>query len=281
MRWSWLANVFSKLLRPGASARILAVILSGLLKAIGPRRAVARKNLSIALPEAPPREIKRLVNETYCHMVWVAEEFLVLQRDPSQVLEWVTVDGADILSRYSESGAILITGHVGNWEIMAAWIAQSGYRVTAIVREPDDEGDRGLIDSMRQRAGVRCLPRSATMKSAVSILKRGEFLGILPDQHGGSEGIMAPFFGIETSTSQGPAFFAYMTGRPLIPIFSRRLAPFRHEIKIAPPIAWEKQTTRSETVLSITKLVNKSIESMILEAPGQWLAQHRRFREFY
>ncbi|MDR0617110.1 MAG: lysophospholipid acyltransferase family protein [Synergistaceae bacterium] len=281
MRWSWLANAFSKLLRPGAGALLLAGTLSAALKAAGPRRAVAVKNLSIALPEAPPEKIKRLVNETYSHMVWVAEEFLILQRDPAQVLEWVAADGADILSRYAKGGAILITGHVGNWEITAAWIAQSGYRVTAIVREPDDSEDRGLIGSMRRRAGVMCLPKSATMKSAISILKKGEFLGILPDQHGGDEGIMAPFFGIETPTSRGPAFFAYTSGCPLIPIFSRRVAPFRHEIRIAPPIAWEKRATRDETLFGITKLVNESIERMILEAPGQWLAQHRRFREIY
>jgi KDO2-lipid IV(A) lauroyltransferase len=237
--------------------------------------------LGIALPEASSEEIERLVNETYSHLIWVGVEFLALGRDPSQVLDWVEASGEDILDRFAGRGAILITGHVGNWEITAAWLAQRGYKVTAIVREPDDSGERGLIEEMRTSAGVRCLPKGASMMNAVSILKSGEFLGILPDQHGGAGGIMTPFFGVNTSTSQGPAVFAYLTGRPLIPIFSHRISPFRHSVRIAPPIAWEKQATRDETILHITKLINESVENMIKEAPGQWLAQHRRFREIY
>jgi KDO2-lipid IV(A) lauroyltransferase len=281
MKLAWLARAFSRVLRPGASSRLTAAILTSLLRLAGPRRAVAQENLSKALPEAPPEEIKRLIGETYAHIIWTGTEFLALQHDPAQVLDWVDAQGGEILDSLIGKGAILITGHVGNWEITAAWLAQRGYKVTAIVREPNDKGERGLIEDMRSRAGVRCLPKTASMTSAVSILKSGEFLGILPDQHGGSKGIKAPFFGVQTSTSQGPAFFAYLTGRPLIPIFSRRVEPFRHRIRIAPPIAWEKGAARDETILRVTTLINESIESMILEAPGQWLAQHRRFREIY
>ncbi|MDR0648199.1 MAG: lysophospholipid acyltransferase family protein [Synergistaceae bacterium] len=281
MKLAWLARALAGALRPGASSRLTAAVLTPLLKLAGPRRATARKNLSIALPEAPPEEIERLVSETYAHIVWTGTEFLALQREPSQILEWVDSQGGEILDGLVGKGAILITGHVGNWEITAAWLAQRGYKLTAIVREPRDEGERGLIGDMRSRAGVRSLPKTASMTSAAQVLKRGEFLGILPDQHGGSKGIKAPFFGVRTSTPQGPAFFAWLTGRPLVPIFSRRVAPFRHRIRIAQPIAWEKCATRDETILRITTLVNESIERMILEAPGQWLAQHRRFREIY
>ncbi|MDR1019940.1 MAG: lysophospholipid acyltransferase family protein [Synergistaceae bacterium] len=281
MKLAWLARALAGVLRPGASSRLAAAILTPLLELAGPRRATARKNLSIVLPEAPPEEIERLVSETYAHIVWTGTEFLALQRDPAQVLDWVDAQGSEILDGLVGRGAILVTGHVGNWEITAAWLAQRGYKVTAIVREPGDKGERGLIEDMRSRAGVRCLPKTASMTGAVSILKSGEFLGILPDQHGGRNGIMAPLFGVQTSTSHGPAFFAYLTGRPLVPIFSRRVEPFRHRIRIAPPIQWERSATRDGTILRVTTLVNKSIEDMILEAPGQWLAQHRRFREIY
>jgi KDO2-lipid IV(A) lauroyltransferase len=274
-------SVISRLLRPGARAGCAAAVLSSILKIIGPRRRVAGKNLNIVLPGEPREKIKRLVNETYNHLTWVGIEFIVLQRDPRQVLEWVTPENAHILDCLRGKGAILITGHVGNWEIVAAWLAQSGYRLTAIVREPDDIRERGMIEDMRTRVGVECLPKSARMTHAVSLLKRGDFLGVLPDQYGGRNGVKAPFFGVETSTSQGPAVFAYLTGRPLVPVFSHREAPFRHKIRVAPPIAWEKLSTKEETLLYITRLVNESLERMILEAPGQWFAQHRRFRELY
>jgi KDO2-lipid IV(A) lauroyltransferase len=279
---SWkisLVKLLSRWLRPGFSANCLAVFLSAALKIAGPRRGVAYENLSLVLPEEPKGEIRRFVNETYEHMVWMAIEFIMLQRDARQALLWVEYENAELLDSLAGKGAILLTGHVGNWELTAAWLAQRGYSVTAIVREPRDGDERSLIENMRERVGVKCLPKTTSMTRAVSLLKRGEFLGILPDQYGGAAGVIAPLFGVETSTSQGAAAFAYLTGRPLIPIFSRRLSPCRHKIRIAPPIEWEKLATRDETILDVTRKVNEIVERMILEAPGQWLAQHRRFKD--
>jgi KDO2-lipid IV(A) lauroyltransferase len=283
LSWKVVAvNILSHLLRPGRFAGCFAVALSFLLKLAGPRRGVAAQNLGFVLPDEPPEKIKRLVNETYDHLVWVALECIMLQRDPAQVLDWVEPENASLLDGLVGEGAILLTSHVGNWEIVAAWLAQRGYKVTAIVRESKDDSERSLVEDMRRRVGVRCIAKTASMKGVASILKRGEFLGILPDQHdGGSGSVKVPLFGIDVQTAQGPAAFAYLTGKPIIPIFSRRLSPCRHKIRFAPPIEWEKLATRDETIMDVTRRVNEAVERIILESPGQWLAQHRRFRGMY
>jgi KDO2-lipid IV(A) lauroyltransferase len=90
-----------------------------------------------------------------------------------------------------------------------------------------------------------------------------------------------PLFGLETSTVQGPAVFAYLTKKPIIPVFTHRIAPFRHVIKLGSPIEWEDTGDRGKTIYGITRKVNEAVEQIILEAPDQWLAQHRRFREHY
>ena len=149
------------------------------------------------------------------------------------------------------------------------------------VRESDDRDERGLIADMRTRLGVMSMSKRAPMTRAVSLLKRGEFLGILPDQHGGNEGIPVPFFGLETSTSPGPAVFAHHTGAPLVPIFSHRIAPCRHRIRIAPPVEWQKLSNRDDTIRAVTRKINEVVEQMVHEAPDQWLAQHKRFKEYY
>lgn len=233
------------------------------------------------MPSASQGEIRALTDATYDHMIWTGIEFIALQRDPRMILEWADSEGAEILERASGSGAILLTGHVGNWELTAAWVAQMGWPITAIVRESDDESERGAIDSMREHVGVHCMPKTAPMRRAVSLVKGGGFLGILPDQHESADtnGIMVPYFGIETGTARGPAVFALLTGRPLIPVFSHRVAPFRHKIRVAPPIVWSESASRDETIWNITKKINEVMEAMVLEAPGQWLAAHRRFRE--
>jgi KDO2-lipid IV(A) lauroyltransferase len=134
---------------------------------------------------------------------------------------------------------------------------------------------------MRKNAGVRFISKTAPMTQALGVLKRNEFLAIMPDQHGGGEGLSAPLFGIETSTPRGAAVFAYLTKKPLIPVYTHRIAPFKHVMRFGDPVAWKRSENREDTVLSITCAVNAEVERIIKEAPGQWLAQHRRFRGHY
>ena len=275
-------DILSKLLRPGVSADVAAAFLSTPLKLAAPRKEVALHNLTLALPDATPEEKKEILHQTYEHLVWTGIEFIVLQRDPRQALDWVEAENSELLEDLDGKGAILLTGHIGNWELTAAWVAQSGrsgHKLTAIVRESEDDSERSLIENMRSHVGVMSLSKRAPMTRALAILKRGEFLGILPDQHGGLDGIMAPFFGVETSTSPGAAVFAHLTKKPLIPVYSHRIAPFRHKIRVGNPIEWTPQASRDETILNITTKINAVVEQMVREAPGQWLAQHRRFRE--
>lgn len=272
-------EILARLLRPGFSSEAAAALLCAPLKLAAPRKKVALDNIARALPESTPEERGKIVAQTYEHMVWTAIEFTALQKDPKQVLEWMEAENSELLDELNGKGAIILAGHIGNWELAAAWIAQSGHKITAIVRESDDESERGLIKNMRARVGVGSMSKKEPMMRSISLLRRGELLGILPDQHGGPEGMQVPLFGIETSTSQGAAVFAYLTKKPIVPFFTHRVAPFRHKIRFGPAIDWEKTGGRDECVYAITKKVNETVEQMILEAPGQWLAQHRRFRE--
>lgn len=272
-------DILSRLLGTGVSSRVAASVLSAALKFAAPRKKVALQNFGIALPDSSEKERRRLLAKTYEHIIWTGIEFIVLQRDPAQALRWVEAENANQLDVLDGKGAILLTGHIGNWELTASWIAQAGHSLTAIVRESPDESERGLIEKMRSRAGVSSLSKFAPMTRAVAILRRGDFLGILPDQHGGVDGIPVPLFGTTTSTSQGAAVFAYLTKKPIVPIFARRIEPFKHKIRVGEPIEWSYGRSRDETIAGITAKVNETVERMVLEAPGQWLAQHRRFRE--
>jgi len=280
MSWKTsLVDFFSAVLEPGWRAEAVVRPLSALLGLVGPRKDTARRNLRLVLPDASPTELEKALRGTYENIVRVGVEVMILQRGPEQALEWVEPEGEEHLEALRGKPVISITGHVGNWELLACWLAQRGYKITAIVREPDDPDESGLITAMRARMGVASLSKRLPMTRAVSLLKRGELLGILPDQHGGVEGIPSPFFGLETPTSIGPAVFAWLTGAAILPVSTRRVAPFRHKLRIAPPIEWQKLDSRDETIREITGKVNAAVEDMIREAPDQWLAQHKRFRE--
>jgi KDO2-lipid IV(A) lauroyltransferase len=268
----------TRIVRPGFSASCAAAVFRRLLRICPIRKKVARRNLEIVLPGKTAEERDEIMWRTYDNLVWTGIEFTVLQRNPSEVLDWMDVKNPEALDR---DGGILVACHVGNWELAVAWAAQIGLKVTAIVRESADMAERGVIAEMRMNAGVRFISKAAPMTKALGVLKRNEFLAIMPDQHGGGEGVKAPLFGLETSTPRGAAVFAYLTKKPLIPVYTRRVAPFKHVMHFGGAIPWKDAGNRNETITDITRAVNREVESIIREAPDQWLAQHRRFREHY
>jgi KDO2-lipid IV(A) lauroyltransferase len=240
---------------------------------------VAKRNLEIILPGKTDGERRKILWQTYDNLVRVGVEFVILQNNPRLSLEWVEAENKEVLD--DSPGGILLACHVGNWELAACWAAQSGYKISSILRESSDQGEREIMAKMRAKFGVKCIPTAAPMTKALGVLKRNEFLAIAPDQHGGSEGMTVPLFGLETKMPRGLAVFAYLTKKPIIPVYIRRVSPFRHKMRLGTPLVWEEKGSRDETILGIMKAINAEIEKIILEAPDQWLAQHRRFREHY
>ena len=270
-----------KIVRPGAVSACMALFFKGLLRLVPIRYRTASRNLEIAFPEKTPQERAAILWKTYDHLIWTGIEFAALQRDPRLALDWVDIENESALD--NSKGGILLASHVGNWELCCSRLAQGGYDVTAIVRESGDDGERGVIAEMRARAGWKFLSHTSPMTRALSVLRRGAFLAIMPDQHGGSSGIAVPFFDLETSTPQGPAVFAYLTKKPIIPVYMRRIRPFKHAIRIGEPIKWDTTRTgdRDGTIYEITAAVNREMELMVRASPDQWLAQHKRFKEHY
>ncbi len=279
--WTNAFLKFAKTIQPGWSATVWASVLLSLLKLIGPRRRVAADNIALVFPEKSPTEKKKILTESYKSMVWTCLEMLAWQRDPALVDKWtVEVEGKQYIDDAFAKGRgiIAVSAHLGNWEHTAAWIGRN-CRGVGIARHSDSLWQKKIIQALRTSTGLRILGKEEPMTKAIAVLRRNDTLGLLSDQHGGREGIKVPFFGQETSTVQGAAVFAYLTGAPIIPIQSYRLEPFHFKIILAPPIKYVKSADRKSTIRDITILVNRELEKMIRRAPGQWLWQHRRFRE--
>jgi KDO2-lipid IV(A) lauroyltransferase len=270
-----------KWIRPGWRAAAVASFFSCGLRIIRPRRKVALDNLRLAFPDSDESWRKETVTKCYQHISWMVAEYLSLVSDPSRVHSWIVeTEGKEILDELRDSGrgAIILTGHVGNWELLAGWLAQSGYPLTAVVRNPDDPNLSELIETYRAALGVGTIEKHFIMKDAVRLAKKGGFLGLLPDQAWHSSGVRGPFFGRMCYTAGGPAAIAHLAGVPVVPVVSYRLAPFRHRVVISPPLPMAEGTDRNSAIHENTLRMNRSIEEMIRPFPEQWLWLHRRWK---
>ncbi len=267
--------------RRGSRAKAVASCLAAGLGIVRPRRAVALDNLRSIYPDSSEEWRREVLRGCYRHLSWMVAEYLALLSDPKQALSWVyEVEGKDVLDDLHArgGGALLISGHLGNWELMAAWFAQSGYPMRPIARPPDDWNLALLIEGYRRRAGVETFQKDAVAKQVVRFVKDGGFLGLMPDQAWDSSGVSGPFMGRMCSTAAGPAAFARLSGAPVVPVFSCRVAPFRHRIVVAPPIPMESEGAKDDALRENTLRINRAIETMVRAAPEQWLWLHRRWR---
>lgn len=272
---------FARAIRPGWRAKALALPLIALLKLTGVRKDIARRNIMYCFPEMGRAEREKILAESYENMIWTGVELLAWQHDPTLIDRMpVSVEGEEYVNQAFErgKGLIVFSAHLGNWELGPAWFSRR-WPFCGVVRHSDSPFQREVIARLRAASGLVTIDKRAPMIRIVTMLRKNGCFGALTDQHDG-EGFKAPFFGHETGTATGLAAFSVLTGAPLLPCSLRRLEPFKFAIKMGPPMPpAPEELSRDEAIAYQTCRINEVYEKMIRANPGQWLWQHRRFRE--
>ena len=275
---------FEAMAREGWRGGAVAGFLRGLLKLIRPRAKRIDSNLRLVHPdwdEARRLEIRRGV---YNNIAWTITELLALQRDPGRALEWVTnVEGAEYFESTlnEKTGAILLTGHFGNWELLGSWYAQTlrkrGRLPYIIYQEIHDRNISNLINEYRERSGMIALLKETSTLEMVRLLRDGACIGILSDVAWWS-GIKLPFMGQICRNSAGPAAMAMLSGVPILPAAIYRDAPFRHKVRFLPPFFAPEDGRRDERIERTTLKINEALEELIAPRPELWFWLHNRWK---
>lgn len=176
-----------------------------------------------------------------------------------------------------ERGAVILTGHVGNWEWMGAALAAHGYPSTTIVKKQPNAQFTKLINEYREKAGLEVFARGGSeMVKAARALKQKKLLGFLADQDGGVNGVPVEFLGQMSSAVLGPATFAKRFHAPVVPIFASRKPEGGHIVHILPPLYYKDTGNEAEDIYRLTEETVRVTEQFIREHPDEWLwFQHR------
>ncbi len=243
------------------------------------RRAVALDNLARAFgQEHTAAELAHLGRRSFEHLgMNLVEACVFFFRPPSVLLSRVDFHGADRLRAAAAGGQgiLVLTAHLGNWELLAASHVVSGLPLSVVVRPLDAPVLDGLVARLRARSGVELIARRRGLRGVLDALKRGRMVGILLDQNASrNEGVFAPFFGVPASTSKGCALIALRTRAPVVPVFIRRVAGGRHRVDVEPALA----APAAGDVVAYTTACNRAIEAAIRRTPEQWFWMHKRWR---
>ncbi|HNO76741.1 MAG TPA: lysophospholipid acyltransferase family protein [Phycisphaerae bacterium] len=178
-----------------------------------------------------------------------------------------------------EKGAMLLTGHFGNWELAGYLLAMFGFDITAIMRPLDNVYLNQYVVKMRQKKGLELVDKKGATQFAEQVLRRGGSLGFIADQNAGSKGQFVDFFDVPASAYKSIGLLAMIHDVPIIVGYATRVGhAFKFEVgveRIIMPSEWKSQ---KKPLPWITQEYTRAIESAIRRAPDQYLWIHRRWK---
>jgi Kdo2-lipid IVA lauroyltransferase/acyltransferase len=203
--------------------------------------AVMIYNLKLAFgDEKTVREIQKIAQDVPRHFAVVGVDTL---RIPNIIREgidcYVKAENMHILDEAlrAGNGAILLTGHFGNWELLGAYVAQKNYPIQVVGTPLKNPLLDKLLVNMRNGAGYLNRPRGKSAKEILRALKEGALLGILMDQDiKNLNGVFVDFFGRKAHTPIGPVVLAAKFGIPIIPMFMHLEKDLTYHIQCFDPI---------------------------------------------
>jgi KDO2-lipid IV(A) lauroyltransferase len=243
------------------------------------RRALAVANLQRALgSERPAAAVERLARQSFHHVgMNVAEVCVLLFRPRAVMLARMDLVGHDHLEQAAArgKGILLLSAHLGNWELLALSHALTAFPLSIVVRPLDEPLLQRLAERFRRRSGVELIGKRRALHEIVEALRRGRMVGVLLDQNSArSEGVFVPFFRVPASTSKGLALLSLRTGAPVVPVFIRRVDGGRHRVEVDVPLP----LPADRDVLAYTAAFANVIEAAIRRTPEQWFWMHDRWR---
>jgi KDO2-lipid IV(A) lauroyltransferase len=253
----------------------------------GRRRRIALRNTEIAFPQKPLKERRELVRRSYVNLSdSMALSLLILTNRISneRLMDMVETDHwgkFDLLETERSTGWLVITGHLGNWELMSQYAALRLNRQLHVVARKGNNLllEERIVRPLRERFGGNVVYKKNALMRVVKALKKGGVCGILIDQKlMPPEGIYIDLFGKPAPTTNTSALLQVRFGFKVLPMFLVKTDGRKYRYIIHDPIQWtDNGKPVEEQVCELTLKHQKVIEEMIRQYPDQWFWAHNRW----
>ncbi|MFA5167388.1 MAG: lysophospholipid acyltransferase family protein [Candidatus Omnitrophota bacterium] len=249
------------------------------------QRTKILENLKLAYGNTKnPEELETIGRRVMGHMLQTAVDFLrfaTLSRGQAALF----VDAGEAYSFCKDilqerKGLIIMTAHLGNWELLAGVFGLQDFRGAVVGRRIYYEPYNRWIVGLRSSVGIRTIYQDEAVREIRACLKAGEIVGLLPDQDRDSvRGIFVNFFGRPAYTSVAPVKFAMTLGAPILPAFMVRMPGNRYKLLLG-NLIWPKieGNDRTASIRKYTEAWMKDFEEVIHRYPEQWGWMHDRWK---
>lgn len=272
---TWILNRL-----PRAWALALGRLLgAGLYLAMPYRKNVAWTNLSLALPERSRRQRRAILNRTYQHFGMVLVDFVRIPAISAGRLGSI-IDFDETHAREARergSGAVIMSGHLGNWELIVPALALRGYPFIPVI-VPQTGSGGPLVKAIRESTGSRYISKRTPTRTMLRLLKEGNFLGLAGDQDARKSGVWVTFLGRPSSRPRGGAVFALQTGAPMLAGWCTLKNDGRYHLGFTPVSTENLPRDRDRAFQTLTQRYVGVLEEAIRRHPEQYFWFHRMWK---
>jgi lauroyl/myristoyl acyltransferase len=171
-------------------------------------------------------------------------------------------------------GAVVVTGHFGNWDIAAKRLREYGRPINVVMAREVNASTHEYVRQARERAGVRVIYSDTSVFSSLNMiraLQRNEVVAIQLDRALGAGGTrLIQFFGALAPFPSGPFVLARLAGSPLIPVFIPRLGTRHYAVRVCGRFQLAREARDNRALERVMTDVVRTFEVIVREFPQQW-----------
>jgi Kdo2-lipid IVA lauroyltransferase/acyltransferase len=267
----------------GLARMVVRVLTLSAYLGLSRLRRVGERNLELALPEVPRVERTRILRGLFRNLGAQLVEFCRMPRYTAQNTRgWIRTEGLEnyLASQARGKGVLVLTGHLGGWELSSFYHSLMGHPMGMVIRRLDNRLLDEYVNRIRCLHGNRVLHKDDFARGLLTAMRTGETVGILMDTNmTPPQGVFVRFFGITACTASGLARVALKTGAAVVPGFLVwESAEGKYVLHFWPELRFAESDDHEADILAATQQCNDVLESWIRRYPDQWLWIHRRWK---
>jgi len=269
---------------PRRPARWIGAAIGGLaFHALGRLRRVGARNLELAFPEMQGVDRDAILRRVYRNLGYLLAEFCLMPRyTPKGTSEFIRYEGLEnyIRARDRGKGVLVLTGHLGAWELSSFYHSLMGRPMGMVIRRLDNPLVDQFVNRIRCLHGNRVIHKDDFARGLIASMRAGETVGILMDTNmTPPQGVFVNFFGLAACTASGLARVALKTGAAVLPGFMLwEPDEQKYVLHFGAELAFGETGDPEADIVAATQQCNDVLESWIRRYPDQWLWIHRRWK---
>lgn len=279
----WLLVHLLGLLPRGMARAAGAAVGALAYRALGRLRKVGSRNLRLAFPEKSEAEREVILRVEYRNLGCLMAEFCKMPGySAEQASRFIRYDGLEnyLGARDKGKGVLVLTGHLGAWELSSFYHSLMGMPMGIVIRRLDNPLVDAFVNRIRCLHGNRVIHKDDFARGLIASMRAGETVGILMDTNmTPPQGVFVPFFRVLACTAAGMARIAAKTGAAVVPGFLLwEQSERKYVLRFGEELHVVNTGDAEADAVTNTARFTAVMERYVRQYPEQWLWMHRRWK---